>query len=301
MKIVYEYFSNKKCLIVLDNVELDEFNVLKVLPMRLRPNWKKPALLITSRCISWENGIKVLNLDVLKEDEAIKFVKECVYQAEEIEEIEMESMKDLVRVLGRLPLALQQAIAYIRTELKLHHPILTYLNRFEVASKHLLEYMKHCPSAVEKSTLVTWTVTMKRIKTKEFGELAIEIMDILSCFEPDNIPYAVFASLEAAGDERSLKAITLLAEYSLINLDRTVKLIHVHRLVQHVVRITNKENERIGKTLSNSIDLLDKFMHKDFKDWPLIKCILPHAESVWRHVITTHREAEVVENSVAFR
>jgi tetratricopeptide (TPR) repeat protein len=44
----------------------------------------------------------------------------------------------------------------------------------------------------EKTTLITWKVTMEKIEREEFGKLSIRLMNIFACLDPDDIPIEIF-------------------------------------------------------------------------------------------------------------
>jgi hypothetical protein len=115
---VFDRFSSQKCLLIFDNVE--GIKVLDYLPKSCPPKIMKPYVLITSRLSEWDLGVKVLNLGVLSHDEAVLFVKKCLNFKTE----EEESVDRLISTLQCLPLALQQAVAYIRSVLQLYPNIL---------------------------------------------------------------------------------------------------------------------------------------------------------------------------------
>jgi tetratricopeptide (TPR) repeat protein len=290
LQMVCDHFSDKKCLIILDNVEIERFNVLASFPKDQPPDSMIPSLLITSRCTVWEFGIEVLSLGVLTEEEAVAFVQKFIATAHK----DIEKIRSLIRVLQCLPLALQQAVAYIRQELKLSKdPITKYLGLFESEkSEDLLKYKKYCQDILEETTSVTWKITMQKIAEKEHGRLALNIMDLIAYFEPDNIPFVLFAGLElfskeAANysSERNVdigtaeRAVNLLVDYSMIEVDIEREVLNVHRLVQHVIRI-NKEKSKADEILTRAILLLNAKHDKR-----LVKALLPHLEGVWGHAL----------------
>jgi tetratricopeptide (TPR) repeat protein len=107
---------------------------------------------------------------------------------------EEKSVYRLISTFQCLQLALQQAVAYIRSVLQLYpKPIQKYLEIFENEDRKLLGYMNgNDLSRGEKTTLITWKVTMEKIEREEFGKLSIRLMNILACLDPDDIPISMF-------------------------------------------------------------------------------------------------------------
>ena len=114
---VYKFFVKRKSLFIFDNAEkyktqqkedegVDKFLRLSSLP----PNVNKPYFIITSRNQKWGN-IQVLQLDTFTEEEALEFIKKTLDIKDNLQN---EEIKQLGRNLQRFPLALQQAVAYIR-------------------------------------------------------------------------------------------------------------------------------------------------------------------------------------------
>ncbi len=286
--LIFKQFSQKPCLLILDNVEREE--ILDQLPKTLGPNHRKPTILITSRISRWSSGVSVFALAVLSETEAIEFIKKRLNEAGVSDLTDVEK---LVTELECLPLALQQAAAYIETILQeLPGPITKYLVLFKEATE-LLEF-KEGLRGNEKTTFITWTVTMNKIQELEFGQLAIRIMNIISYFEPDNIPIirifdkfsdkdgvikVIFASKSGFDLEtmpRISGAVALLKKYSMVSGMSGV--ISVHRVVQKVIRIKSSAED----VLLEGVTLLENYISPYTKNDDFTHSLLPHASSVWR-------------------
>ena len=176
VKDVYKFFAKKKSLFIFDNAEKyrtqqkgDE-GVDKFLPsFSLPTNANKPYFIITSRNQKWGN-IKVLQLDTFTEKESIEFIKKTLNIEDNFQN---EDIKELAEKLQHFPLALQQAVAYIRErnrELKNTKvfKISDYLKKYEEKSKELLDYEfpEDSNDSYTKTTFVTWDITVDVIKEK---------------------------------------------------------------------------------------------------------------------------------------
>ncbi len=142
---MYKFFAerHRKSLFVFDNAgkyktnkEGDE-GIDKFLPRD--PN-NKPHILITSRDQEF-GDIKSLTLGVFTEEEAVEFVQKALREIEPPEDEIME----LANKLQRLPLALTQAVAYIKMDnkkLKLGEGTFTiknYLDQYAEKAKDQLK------------------------------------------------------------------------------------------------------------------------------------------------------------------
>jgi hypothetical protein len=72
-------------------------------------------MLITSRLSNWEGAVKTFSLDVLADEDAAKFLLERTEARRTIAPDDQQQALTIVRELGKLPLALEQAGAYIQT------------------------------------------------------------------------------------------------------------------------------------------------------------------------------------------
>ena len=114
------FFDKRKSLFVFDNAEKSDY-LAKFLPLHsLPPGANKPYILITSRINGevWERlgVIEGVELDVLAEEETTNFVREVLKDyLNTMDDSQDEMIRQLaVDTLHRFPLALQQAVAYIR-------------------------------------------------------------------------------------------------------------------------------------------------------------------------------------------
>ncbi|CAL8128345.1 unnamed protein product [Orchesella dallaii] len=251
---VYDYFQGKKCLFVFDNAESNEC-LQKFMPFRIS---HRPYLLITSRDKEWAFSSEVLPLYELAQEEAIEFVKNGL----QMEQNEDESITQLVTTLQCFPLALSQAISYIKQQQSIFpFTIGQYLKQFEVRSQKLLN--SSIPptefNTYLSTTLRTWKMTADLIASiDESGSEAIRMLNIISYFEPDKIPTRL-----ACGEMGDLDALHLLVKYSMVNSQPAEQTISIHRLVQEVTRIELKRTKNEEETLRNALKLLSENIELD--------------------------------------
>ncbi len=265
---VYGFFSKRKSLFIFDNAEKlrtqddgDE-GIDKFLPSLLS-NANKPYILITSRNQKWGN-IEVMPLGTFTEKEATDFIKKALNIEDDSQKNEIQK---LMEILERFPLALTQAVAYIKQaneEVKNVEPerefkIDDYLKEYERKTKELLNFPfpDDSDAKYSRTTFTTWKVTIDKIKKKEYGKKAMEILDIIAYCAPDNIPTKIFLKLEEY-DERKLGAtVQLLKRYSMVNLEGGT--LSVHRLVQQVTRINLMDKKREEEILGKALELIKSY------------------------------------------
>ncbi|MES2142328.1 MAG: NB-ARC domain-containing protein [Pseudomonadota bacterium] len=256
---VYDYFARAKSLFIFDNVE-NAKEIKDILPKASSGN--KPTVLITSRYSNWKNIATPLHLGVFTEIEARVFIKT---ELSIMGNAENAQITELANLLQSLPLALQQALAYINSEkiLDSNFSIQNYIERFKQKqrSQELLDFdlSQHSNDPYSKTILTTWEITLEKIKQdKIIGAKAIETIQIMAYLYPDNILNSMFFQLP--NNVRLSPAIHLLKAYSLINEGSEPHISTIHRLVQKVLRIKLESNHsEFEKIVQNIIYLTGDF------------------------------------------
>jgi|GEM_PF-3016448 len=259
MHEIYTYFSDEKSLFIFDNVEnYKEFSDL--IPKVLKGN--TPTILITSRYSNWKNIASVLSIDIFTEQEAKEFIKKEL----SIETDQQEApIKELITLLQGLPLAFQQAVAYIDVQRNLHsdYSISDYINQYKLKSQEMLnfDFFNYSNDPYAKTVFVTWKITLDKIKQNLLiGEKALEILNIMAYLHPDSITNALFLPLE--NPEKLASAIHLLRSYSMINQQNQPDISTIHRLVQQVVRINlERDVKAFQRVAEQTIKITERFYH----------------------------------------
>lgn len=271
--LIYEYFSDKKSLFIFDNAE-DFRSIETYLPKSLLGN--KPTVLITSRFSHWKNVATVLSLDVFSEKETLALFKKVLGDNNQQYQI-----LTLNKMLQGLPLALNQAIAYIQfqREVDPKFSINQYIELFKTKAELLLKFnLEYNNDPYLKTVFTTWLITLDKIsKIPELGTTAIDILDYTIYLDPENIAPNIFYPLKDlhnidgeyifedfnAYTDRIKKAMFLLKSYSLLNAGAEGRYV-MHRLVQQVHRMNiEKDSNKFAKIIKNS-QLL--FMHQNDKE-----------------------------------
>ncbi|WP_264731809.1 ankyrin repeat domain-containing protein [Wolbachia endosymbiont (group A) of Sphaerophoria taeniata] len=242
---VYKFFANRRSLFIFDNAEKFE-NLSKFLPLHsFTPEANKPYVLITSRNRNLRAGIEVIDLDKLKLNDSIEFVKKGLFINDELQD---QEIKNLVEKLQHFPLAIRQAIAYINDrKVTEEFRVSDYLKEYEIKTKDLLNYkvLHGINDDYIKTTFTTWEVTINKIENyKEYGQLALNILNIMAYFASENISRAMFLSLAGGNEEQLKSAVHLLINYSMVNGEKEQSVLSIHRLVQEVTRLKLQEQQR---------------------------------------------------------
>ncbi|MCC8483402.1 MAG: hypothetical protein LN561_02410, partial [Rickettsia endosymbiont of Labidopullus appendiculatus] len=199
-------------------------------------------VILTTRQRYWPTKFSVLPIDIMTEEEAIKTIKTLIQR--NIAE-EQNDIKQLVGVLGYLPLALVQAGAYIKQK---HITIPEYLYLYKKYETELLSDNTFLEETNNYNypVAITWNISLEAIvKDTEINNeppIAIELLTVCAYLAPNKIsrklllkwlqiayPHLLFPKLTLN------KHIALLWQYSMINYDGNDN-ITIHRLVQAVLR-----------------------------------------------------------------
>ena len=164
---------------------------------------------------------------------------------------------DLVNELGALPLALEQAAAYI-SALPIQCSFKTYLDKYRAVKLSLLEQQPAMALSIEAqyrlSVHTTWLMNFEFVKNK--SPAAATMMYIAAFLESEKVPIAVINPglpeleqvelRESARSEIDVAAILkVLSCYSLFSVDQQSRVFGVHKLVQEVIRESLTTSARI--------------------------------------------------------
>ncbi len=229
-------------------------------------------VLITSRDQQWREVAQPLPVPVWPRDESIEFLRTRTGRKDE----EDEAFGELAEELGDLPLALEQAAAYIEGA---GVSVGDYLQLFRTRRSELWQE-ESAPDEYPETVGTTWSMAFEASREEE--PAAAALLDILAFLAPDDIPRDLLAKV--VKDELALnRAITALRHYSLITAEGDA--LSIHRLVQAVTRDRLSEEEK-GQWAAAAVRLLGTafpFKEDDPATWPASGRLLPHALAAAGH------------------
>ncbi len=278
--------THDKWLLIFDNVEKPD----QVKPYL--PSGNAGHVLITSRYSAWGGVAQSVDVEVWPEPQAVKFLLQRTKEQDEA------SALALAKELGCLPLALEQAAAYIERD---QITLSKYLQRYHDKQTQLFGRKRAKPEGYEGTVLTTWQVSLDKVR--ELCPESIDLMNLCAFFAPDDIPLEILIARAehlpptlAASVQDSEKlddqVIGTLLDYSLV--DRKGDSLTLHRLVQAVIRdnLSNEEREiwaGAAVKVVNEAFPGDNIL-TDPKCWPLCARLLSHTLAV-----TTQAETLKVE------
>jgi tetratricopeptide (TPR) repeat protein len=197
--------------------------------------------------------------------------------------------------LGGLPLALEQAAAYIKKE---NISYQSYLEKLEEALIDVLE--EQHPELGVVSVRATWNISMQRIKK----ESAKQLLYLCAYFAPDNIHSEWFVGAADVLPDELKKDVQNeidfteikkeLKAYSLVKIDDNGR-ISMHRLLQGVVRKRLEEEQ--DKWVKYCMFVLNKHYFNDFSTADSrmrFTSLAPHIEFVNNFIDYDKASAEIL-------
>ena len=259
-------------------------------------------VILTSRQRDWPENFDVLEIDVMTEKEAIQTIATLSHRNINVE---LSEGKDLVKVLGYLPLALAQAGAYIYQN---NISIAEYLELYKKYEILLLKDQTIPTGVKSNSVAITWNISLAAIakvgKNNDDGLLAKEILTVCAYLAPEKISRQIlFAWIKERYPNHTAlelllnKHISKLWQYSMVNVDEN-NCLTVHRLVQAVLRHQHNnpnsaENIKLPVINAQWLQILLQAMHKEFnrtttvlEDEKRRELLLPHMQMLFEHYQT---------------
>jgi tetratricopeptide (TPR) repeat protein len=260
-------------LLIVDNADTEEA-ASEI--QRLLPRLRAGHVLITSRIGNWPPGVEPLDLDVLAPDAAVAFLLERTPHRRKTADDAAQAAR-VVRELGGLALALEQAGAYID---KLRLSFAEYLARWEAKRPEVLRWHDERLMQYPASVAVTWETTFAQLAGPER-----RLLDVLAWLAPEPIPLSLFDAaplVKAIPEPR--EALAGLAGYSLARLDATGEAVLVHRLVQEITRGRISETDRPAavRITLDAVNAVVPYQADDVRTWGVWTLLAAHAEAVTR-------------------
>ncbi|NQE52364.1 hypothetical protein C5S29_02125, partial [ANME-1 cluster archaeon GoMg3.2] len=238
-------------------------------------------VIITSRNPLWGGVAKLLPAPVFERAESIEFLCKRTWQEDN------KAADALADELGDLPLALEQAGAYIETT---GISLTEYQELFLSRRKELWVDESHPPDYPD-SVATTWSLSMEQVSHE--SQDAADLLNLCAFLAPDDISLDLLSGgvehlpeplATTATDKLAMnRAKKALKQYSLI--DTSGECLSVHRLVQAVVRDRLSEDDRKGwtETVVRLLSSAFPFDSDDVRTWHQCSRLLPHALAAAAH------------------
>jgi tetratricopeptide (TPR) repeat protein len=199
--------------------------------------------------------------------------------------------RTITRHLGGLPLALDQAGAYIaENRCSLSH----YLDLLTREQQRLLQRRGTVSSDHPQSVTATFSLAFEQIRQKNTA--ASDLLNVCAFLAPDAIPLDMITegaahlgpilatvAVDALQFDQSLER---LQTYSLVRRDGENRTISIHRLVQAVLKDKLEEAEKPLWTERAMLAVNTAFPRVEHGTWSQCERLLPHALLIAQHIET---------------
>jgi tetratricopeptide (TPR) repeat protein len=245
----------------------------------LRPPAGGGQVLVISRDPAWAGSMTTVRLDVLARAEAVSFLQQRLGHTD-------PAYPDLAAALGDLPLALEQAAAFISETATTPSEYVALLGE---RAGELFELGR--PAGSEQTIATTWTLALDELRAR--APVAEDLLSLFAFLAPDDIPRSLVEEdrealprrlAAAAGDQLGLRqAFGALHRYALATV--TEQTLSMHRLVQAVVRQQlDPDKQRHWATAAlHLVRAAFPMQPFDPAAWPACARLLPHAMAATSH------------------
>jgi tetratricopeptide (TPR) repeat protein len=286
--------DHDRWLLILDNAEAPDTSLGLESPLDrvlgLLPQVVNGQILVTTRNASWEEHAAVAELAVFSPAEAVAFLLARSRSTDE------EAAASVAELLGWLPLALEQAGAFVR-ETRL--PLATYLDKLRQFPAIALTKGSPRDRDPADTVATTWQVSLERVRTTPG---AVALLEVCALLGPEEIPRDIVIQqldaeivefVELSDDPFALdEAVAAVRRYGLAKVSEQAML--MHRLLQQVIRDGLDPDRRVDRT-AGVVRLLRRVVPGDSSDpasWPVYARLLPHVLAVTNHAQTLDIEPE---------
>src|SRR6266516_4876635 len=205
-------------------------------------------------------------------------------RVEQVSQGDRQIAEQIVEAMDGLPLALDQAGAYIEeTKCRLSD----YQQRYQTRRVWLLQRRGRRATDHPDAVAATWSLAFEKVE--QANPAAADLLRLCAFLAPDAIPEEIITESAAdlgpvlepvASDAVDLdEAIAALGAYSLVHRNATEKTLSVHRLVQAVLKDQMDEQDR-QQWAQRAVQAVNAaFPEVKFETWLQCERCLPHAQA----------------------
>jgi len=276
--------KNTHWLLIIDNIE-DLRNARTILPSAARGH-----ILLTTRTQTTGNIAKQIDLEKMTLDEGALFLlrrTKLLTQDDSLQEAttaDLQSAKDIADTLDGLPLALDQAGAYIEES---GCNLSDYLNRYQSGRLKLLR--KRGSFDFDHPASVTDTFSYSIEKIEKISPTAVELLRFCAFLHPDAIPEELIingarelgCTLQPVASDPFLldETLVILRKFSLVRRNSKTNTLSIHRQVQAVLQDSmNEKTRRLwAERTMRAVNLALPDIN-EFSMWQRCQQYMPHVQ-----------------------
>jgi tetratricopeptide (TPR) repeat protein len=240
-------------------------------------------VLVTSRWSAWGAQAESLGLSVLHRDESIAFLRKRT------DSDDQAAVDELAELLGDLPLAMEEAAAYLE---ETGEGLDEYLGLVRGRARELfgLDQLPADERGDQRRVATVWSVSLHRVREEA---PAAEALLILCAFLAPDIPRELPREQPQVLPEELAEAVSdllaynrllaVVGRYSLARVSSTT--VGMHRLVQAVIqaRLGNEGERRWGEVAVGLLRASFPDESWEVATWPTCERLLPHVLAATGH------------------
>lgn len=262
----------QRWLIVFDNVDRPE-DVRDFIPQGAG------HVLLTSRNQAWNQEAQAVQLGVFTRAESV------VLLTRRVPDLDVADAEQVAEKLGDLPLAIEQAGAWLTTTLM---PVAQYLDLLDTQLTRMLD--ENPPLGYEKTTAATWLLSLDRLRQKK--PAAAKLLEICAFFGPEPISTKLIYSsrltqvllpYDPALRDPILQGQLLreIGRYALATMDSGQQRIQIHRLVQAVIRnsLDEASQQQNREDVQAVLASYERGSPDNPDNWPIYGLLWPHVRA----------------------
>ena len=202
-------------------------------------------VIITSRYQAWTHSAEPLEVDVFTRDESV------AHLLRHVPDLDLADAKRVADALGHLPLAVEQASAWLE---QTGMTAQAYVAELTTQATRILALNQ--PPDYQTPVVATWNLSFERLK--ERSPAAVRLLQLLAFFSPgpiamnlfycDELNIALLPFDETMSEQLMFpRVIREISRFALVKVDQASNSVQIHRLVQAVIRsqMTGEEQQEV--------------------------------------------------------
>lgn len=257
------------------------------------PKTGNGKMLITARNLNIAEKLTgshktILKIPAMDSSEALRILQNKLNGC-----LDENAAKELIRVLDFIPIAINQAAAYINRRAA-RVTISSYLDDFRQSERQKNSLLHSDAGDIRRyesasnSVVLTWQVTFKQIHQER--PAAANLLSLMSFFHPQSIPEYMLSGYTEDAMDRNVDYgrtedfeddLDILRAYSLISISTTPGFLDMHSLVQFCTQRWLSTFSDLVQWKSLFLRLASKyFPDGNFETWATCQILLPHIQAV---------------------
>jgi tetratricopeptide (TPR) repeat protein len=265
-------------LLILDNAD----DVMRVRDFLPDGPYINGHIILTTRAQALGGIANAIDIEKMGKQEGVQFLLKRV-KSNGTTSAERTAAEKIVRELDGLPLALDQAGAYVE---ETGCSLAAYLKFYETRRKELLKRRGRLAKDHPETVATTWSISLQKVEKE--NPAAVDLLKLCAFLAPDAIQEEMIMEgarylgkdlgIVAADAFLFNEAIGLLRRYSLVKRNQETNSLSMHRLVQVVLK-DGMDMEEQKQWAERAVQVVSEvFPFGEYENWEQCRRYLSHAQ-----------------------